>query len=322
MTTGPTLEARVDALQGLLLPTRHSPRRDGYGLPPIEQAAPRPAASQVRRRVRELARGAGLIDVSKRIQARFDRSGGSVASIDFWLKNNDDGPFIVYGFSKVAAANIASAGTYTAVVKVAGREITEGPLNPEVAFSDSKTSELNDNGDLPAPIVLRRGEHLTVDILCASGTVLADAAWEIRGAVLRHPNRSRPGIVADNVAEQLIAEGELFVLQQLIDSTTPQGERPFIATRPTLWHSLYVDGLSTLASFTGFNAELGGEKLFEKGVSAFAAGVDDALFVNGDWAMGQKEQLNIGFDAVVVGAGSVTALWHGRRFGFEAGTEG
>lgn len=288
--------------------------RGRFALPPFVSPSPHPR-SALRRRVRQIAREHGLVEVPRMFWVTFDSSGLATASLDFGLAE-DEGPVIICGIDGAGGSEVASGtGTYTAQVTVGGRPINEGPLKPDVAWPDDAGDRSADASDLLAPIIMRRGERFVVEVECAAGdTVKPLATWRLRCLQFRDESRNRPGVVADVAADKLLSEGEMFAFTQVINSTTPEGARPWKAPWPILWHSLSIRGLDTLTSFARANARIGGEALFGRGIPPFPAGASADVEFAGDVAISAGEHLEFAFDAVTPGAGEVTASWVGRVF--------
>jgi hypothetical protein len=247
-------------------------------------------------------------------------TGGASGSIA-WSPPTDHGPLIVVGIEGLARADLVTGGGVTVDIKCGDRPIT----NDAVDLSDangrwaSLLLALDDGpAELPAPIVVGRGEVLSVQFATTGGGVLA-----VRGALrfvcvaLVQADRSRAGAAADAVARQLADEGQLWVVQQTITANTPGLATEWRASYPTLWHGAAVTGLEAITNGT-YRQSVGGEHLWrgngaEDGLTQLPATASASpLLWRGDLATDTGEKTVSSLVGGTVGAGSVVSLWVGR----------
>lgn len=299
-------------------PVRLDARR-GPAQPPVVLPAPRPA-TQLRRRVRELARAAGLVDLPRVFSVPIvQASGGSQGTVQ-WSPSEDQGPLIVVGIEGLDKVDLVTGGDTTIRLTVNGRPITRDFVN--LSDGDGRWSTICGTLDLgpselPAPILVHRGEILSAELLTSGGGVLVGrAALRFHCLALVEPDRSPAGAAADAVARQLADEGELWIVQQTITANTPQLESTFIATSPVLWHGQAITGLDAITLGT-WRQSVGGSPLWrgngaEDGLSQLPVTAAGVLLWYGDVAQQRSERLVSSLAGGAVGAGSIVALWVGR----------
>jgi hypothetical protein len=308
----------VSDLETLLLPA-YPDARAGAALPPCVQPEARPA-TPVRRRVRQLARLQGLVEVPRTYSLLVASSGGGVLGLVDFKPGDDDGPIIITGIDGLDTAQLISAGTVSVVVKVGDRTYTAGTVFPGASSLSSLLAAIDPSGELPAPIILARGERLAVELLVTGGALIAQAQLRLRALVLRNHDRSPASAPADNVAEKLRDEGELFVLAQRIASTTFALQDQFRATYTHVWHGGRLTGLSTATGT--FKQTVAGSDLIMGNASASGLSqlpaTTTSLLVLGDVTLQRGELFTASLAGGNVDPGvtgnTVDGLWVGRVF--------
>lgn len=307
-------------LEKLLLPVALDARR-GPALPPVVPPSPRPA-TELRRRVHQIARERGLVALPRVFALPVTSSGGGAQGAIDWQPPADVGPVVVVGIDGLATASLLSAGTYTARIRAGDRPVTEGTVSPGAASWGALLSALDPTGELPAPVVLLRGERLSVELLASGGTLVASAQIRVRALVFARPDRALAGPGdADAAASELRAEGELYALAQSVTSTTPNLESQWRAQYPVLWHGLQLSGLGIAAQGT-LRVLVGGTDLVVGNGAAPGLAqlptTTTTLPLVGDVAHDRGEQIRISLaggnpDPASTG-NTVDALWLGRVF--------
>lgn len=235
-----TAEA-LEALKRQLFPVELDARR-GPGLPPVLQPDARPG-SLSRRRIRQLARGLGLLDVPVVFTLPITPGAGSAVGTVEFTAPDSMGPVLIVGIDGHVDATMVTAGTYTASIKCGDKVYTPAPILLGGAQFAAVVGALDPFGELPAPIVVPRKHRLAFDLVATGGTFIANAQIRLRAIVLRNPERSPAGAPADIIAEQLAAEGELHAVFQRLTSTTVGPASEYRAQNPLLWHGGSVSGL-------------------------------------------------------------------------------
>lgn len=157
-------------------------------------------------RVHELAQRHGLRLVPAAYQAACVGSlGAETVRI---TPDGAEGPFVVRRLLLPPIAGLSS-GVPEVEISSGGRRLTDGPID-SVSWALGQNTTTTVAADLPAPILVRRGDTLAVTIRDATGTTIANAPIVAVGHHVRLPDGQRAAEPADAWAEAIADDGEFY----------------------------------------------------------------------------------------------------------------
>jgi hypothetical protein len=171
------------------------------------------------------------------------------------------GPFFVVN---IGPDDIDDSGggddTWEIVIRSGSRLLTEGRVRGNLALS-TVGLYTGDGQELPAPIVVQRGDALQVEVTVVTGTTLnASQAMFAYGYHCRHLDGRMPGEDADALARAVLAEGEFVMGGVVLDDADNDG---FAAQADTEWTHFGLE-VSSAGTLTSYTARVGNVDLFPK----------------------------------------------------------